>query len=170
MYSLRRHKITPPQKIDDDHATANQTTNVHIDDDADEAPQPRAGAAAAAADALEGLVDLVSAAGAHALRSAARVKALARVVATRFDTEGFNADVEAGSSPAWKRFVAALPLEERTLLRIFRCGAIRTPTKRLRDMEMRACPFCMFPNASARHYWQECDRFKAIRIELEAEF
>ena len=99
------------------------------------------------------------------------MKALARVTASRHDTEGIlSADVEAGSSTAWKRFVAALPLEERTLLRIFRCGAIRTPTRRHRSMEQRPCRFCMFPNASARYYWQECDRFNAIRIELGAEF
>ena len=74
-------------------------------------------AAATAADAVAGLVDPASAVGAHALRSAARVRALALVAASRYDVEGLEqADVEAGSSPAWKRFVASLPLEEHTLL------------------------------------------------------
>ena len=128
-------------------------------------------AAATAADAAAGLIDPASAAGAHALRAAARVKALGLVVASRFDADGIGqADGEAGSSPVWKRFVASLTLDERTLLRIYRGGAIRTPTRRHRCVEQRACPFCMSPNASARHYWQDCMRFNAMRAELEAEF
>ena len=116
-------------------------------------------AAATAADAAAGLIDPASAPVAHALRAATRIKALWLVVASRFDADGIGeADVEAGSSPAWKRFVASLTLEERTLLRFYCDGAIRTPTRRHRCVEQRACPFCMSPNASARHYLQYCMR------------
>ena len=108
----------------------------HVSEAASAADEAAVRAAANAADAIAGLVDPASEAGAHALRSAARVKAVALVAASRYDAEGLlNADVEAGSRPAWKRFVAALPYDERTLLRIFRCGAIRTPTKRHRNLE-----------------------------------
>ena len=128
-------------------------------------------AAATAADAAAGLIDPASDAGAHALRSAARVQALARASRARFDLEGLDrAAVEAGSSPAWKRFLAALPLDERTMIRVYRCGAIRTPTRRHRHADLTGCPFCSCPCASARHFWQDCGRFSAMRAELEAEF
>ena len=110
-------------------------------------------AADTAADARDGLVDPASPAGAHALRSAARVKALALASRGRYDIEGLDrADVETGSSPAWKRFLATLSSHERTLVRIYRCGAIRTPTKRHRQSELAGCPFCSSPCASARHF------------------
>ena len=150
------------------HSQAMATVAGLAAETASDADEAAVRAAATAADASVGLVDPASAAGAHALRSAARVKALALDCRSRFDIEGLEqADVEAGSSPAWKRFVASLPYEERTLLRIFRCGAIRTPTRRHRCVEQHACPFCMFPNASARHYWQDCMRFNVMRAELE---
>ena len=124
-----------------------------------------------AADARAGLLDPSTEIGAHALRSAARVKALAKPAKGRFDTEGLEqADVEAGSSQVFKRFVASLSFNDKVLLRIYRCGAIRTPTRRHRVPEQRACPFCMFPDASARHFWQDCDRFSATRTDLCIEF
>ena len=115
--------------------------------------------AVTAADATAGLIDPASAPVAHALRAATRIKALWLVVASRFDADGIGqADVEAGSRPAWKRFVASLALEKRTLLRIYRGGAIRTPTRMHICVEQRACTCCMSPNASARHYLQYCMR------------
>ena len=30
------------------------------------------------------------------------------------------------------------------------------------------CPFCRADKASARHFWQECKRFDALRAELQA--
>ena len=148
---------------------ANQTMDCevgHASEAARAADEAAFRAATFAADATAGLVDPASEAGAHALRSAARVQAIAMVSRARFDLEGLEqADVEAGSRPAWKRFVAALPFEERTLLRIFRCGAIRTPTRRYRHADQTGCPFCCCPNASARHFWQDCSRFNAMRAE-----
>ena len=106
-----------------------------------------------AVDAAAGFVDSASAAGGHAFRSAARVKALELLAATRFDAAGLDeADVEAGSRQIWKRFVAALPLHDHVFLRIYRCGAIRTPTRRHRTGDQACYPFCAFPNASATHF------------------
>ena len=124
-----------------------------------------------AADARAGLLDPSTEIGAHALRSAARVKALAKPAKGRYDTEGLDrADVEAGSSLVFRRFVASLSFCDKVRLRIYRCGAIRTPTRRHRIAEQRVCPFCMFPDASARHFWQDCDRFSATRTALCIEF
>ena len=71
----------------------------------DYATMTAARAAAAAADAAAGIVGPATGAGAHALRSASSVKALSIVASGRYDIEGLQqADVEARSSPAWKRF------------------------------------------------------------------
>ena len=63
---------------------------------------------------------------------------------------------------------------DRTSLRIWRGGAVRTPTRRhfraVGDATLCACPFCGHARASARHFWQECLRLDAMRSELELEF
>ena len=120
-------------------------------------------------------------AGEHAMRVAARVKALglrpknARVA--RGDCEGLTeADVEAMSHPKWKRWIKTLDEEEKTRLRVWRGGATSTPTRRFScrrgqtsDDPRAACRWCSHPRASARHFWQECPRFNALRGELEVE-
>ena len=53
----------------------------------------------------------------HALRIAARVKALASVQTTLFDTEGLgNIDLEVQSDAAWKSWCRALEPDDRTAL------------------------------------------------------
>ena len=84
-----------------------------------------------AEDAAVGICDPATEAGAHALRSAARVKAL-ELVNTSCLMPRASIDVEAASRQARKRFVNVLPVGDKLLLRIFRCGAIRTPTRRHR--------------------------------------
>ena len=126
------------------HAAARIFAPSTEDASATRAPNAAARAAYTAADAAAGLVDS---------DSAARVKALELVAVSRFDTEGLEeADVEAGSRPVWKRFVEALPLEEQVLLRVFRGGAIRTPTRRHRTADLRAYPFYAYSDASARNF------------------
>ena len=72
-----------------------------------------------------------SPAGAHALRFFARVQALALVSASRNDCAGFeSADIEASSSPTWQSWVRSLSSVDRTSLRIWSGGAVRTPTRR----------------------------------------
>ena len=81
---------------------------------------PRATAlVGAAAVTAARLVDPNTAAGAHSLRSAARVKVIALVVASRHDAGLFNADMDAVWGTAWRRFVAALEPRGRLLLGVF---------------------------------------------------
>ena len=73
--------------------------------------------------------DPASGAGAHALRSAARVEVLAFAAtarsAWRNDQEGLEAaDVEIGSRPAWLEWVKSLDRTDAVRLRIWRCGAV----------------------------------------------
>ena len=122
-----------------------------------------------------GSFDPASPAGAHALRVCARVQALAAVRVSRNDCDGFDsADIEASSSAAWQAWMHSLSSDDRTSLRIWRGGAVRTPTRRHfragGDMKLCACPFCGHARASARHFWQECPRLDAMRHELEVEY
>ena len=96
---------------------------------------------------------------------------------TRKDAEGLqHVDVEAMSHPTWKKWIKSLDEQDRRCLRIWRGGGIHTPTRRFSGRggqpydERAACRWCAHPWASARHFWQECDHFKAIRCELEVEF
>ena len=76
------------------------------------------------------------------------MNALAFVVASHCDAESLlNADVEAVSSPDWKRFVAALPQDERTLLLVFTREAIHTPSRLQCTAEFTNCLFCQADNA-----------------------
>jgi len=112
--------------------------------------------------------DPSSEAGGHALRVAARVCALSLLPRTgrkdaRHDEAGLEeADVEAGSHTAWKAWVRSLDRDDSVLLRIWRCGAVRTPTRtRHRSLNNEAkCAWCDCLQASARHFWQECPRFE----------
>lgn len=115
-------------------------------------------------------------AGAHAARIAGRVKALSVVRNTRYDAEGIrDVDLEAQSQPVWTRWARTLPDDGRRDLRIWRGGAVWTPTRRWsfrgqeEDERIRCC-YCGFDRASARHFWTECPRFDAQRSGLEREF
>ena len=79
-----------------------------------------------------------------------------------------------GGSDKW---VASLDRQDRMLLRIWRAGAVRSPTRlgfRPRTKQVEAtvggatqCRWCEHPRASARHFWVECRRFGGTRRELE---
>ena len=120
-------------------------------------------------------------AGLHAIRVAARVKALQlrphRARGGRKDSEGLEqADVEALSHPTWKKWVKSLDEDDRRCLRIWRGGAIYTPTRRYssragQSEDVRAaCSWCGHTRASARHFWQDCVHYEAIRCDLEVEY
>ena len=119
--------------------------------------------------------------GLHAIRVAARIKALELrprgATGVRKDAEGLRqADIEAMSHPAWKRWMKSLDEEERRCLRVWRGGGIFTPTRRYggrpgqQSSPLTACRWCEHPWASARHFWQECPHFDAIRWGLEEEY
>ena len=92
-------------------------------------------AAANAAGNAAGEFDPASAAGPRALHAAARVEALALAATARSGRrnyqEGFKeADIEIGSRPAWLEWTKTLNRTDFVRLRIWRCGAVWTPTLR----------------------------------------
>ena len=92
-------------------------------------------AAANAAGNAAGEFDPASAAGPRALHAAARVEALALAATARSGRrnyqEGFKeADIESGSRPAWLEWTKTLNRTDFVRLRIWRCGAVWTPTLR----------------------------------------
>ena len=118
-----------------------------------------------------------SQAGAHAIRIAARVRALALVRTSRQDAEGIaDVDLEAQSDPSWTAWSRRLHDGDRQLLSIWRGGAVRSPTRRWSfhdrtgESGAAACPWCQAPFASSRHFWTECPRFAGARVALEREF
>ena len=119
-------------------------------------------AAIKASDDRSGVFYPASAAGGHALRSAARATALSFANCSpskkRQDQEGLeDADVEITSTSIWIQWVKTLDVEDRLWLRVWRGGAIRTPSRRHRgEAGLQSCPYCAFPHASARHFWQNC--------------
>ena len=92
----------------------------------------------------------------------------------RYDADGIaNVDVEATSSTAWRDWLRQLNSAERRDLRIWRGGAIGTPTRRLWRPGSNSdvlCPWCGAQKPSARHMFAECPRFSAIREELQLEY
>ena len=74
-------------------------------------------------------------------------------------------DLEVQSSKQWKNFVANLsPLDARSL-RIWRGGAVGTPTRRFHGDDRRAiCTFCSTGEfASAHHLFTTCAGFQQLR-------
>lgn len=108
-------------------------------------------------------------AGAHAARVAARVVCLAGARPQRHDVEGLDrADVELLSHPRWKRWTRSLAPQRALALRVWRGGAVLTPTRRWyqRVEAWSACPWCDHPRASARHFFAECPRLDRVRAWL----
>lgn len=103
----------------------------------------------------------------HLLRMRARRLALAAVPATRLDRQGIELiDLEAASNPRFKRFLTSLSFLEANKLAIYRCGAVRSRTRRFKGADTN-CSFCHAPYASARHYFADCPELSAIRSRLE---
>lgn len=104
----------------------------------------------------------------HAIRAIARIRCLQSVRTSRHDSEGVHeVDIEASSHRSWKAWVRSLSYDEEKLLRIFRSGATRTPTRRHREETF--CPFCQALWPSLRHFWQDCPRFQERREFIQAD-
>lgn len=103
--------------------------------------------------------------GEHAARICARVVAIGLVSTRRHDAEGSGEiDLEAQSQKMWRTWLLGLTDEQRSQIRIWRGGAVRTPTRRwsLRGAvadPSQKCSRCSCERASARHLWAECRRF-----------
>jgi hypothetical protein len=115
-----------------------------------------------------------SPAGQHALRMAGRAASLRTIRATRHDAEGSgDIDLEANMDPKIRRWAARLPREKATLWRIFRGGAMWTPTRRWSfgragagPADTEVCRYCGHPHASARHLVVECEGTRQLRDEI----
>jgi hypothetical protein len=95
----------------------------------------------------------------------ARVRALLTVAHTRLDLEGVHeADVDAWSHPAFKKWRASLSPKDLGLLTIYRAGAVTSGT-RAQHGAVDPCRYCGHALPSMRHYWQECPRFHSAREE-----
>jgi hypothetical protein len=113
--------------------------------------------------------------GLHCLRLIARYRLLMRANwkgnQRRNDTEQIqDVDLEASSAPPWKKLFKHLSSKDRFFLRVFRSGAISTPTRRyncrnyaLGDESQTLCQHCGVPRCSARHLIVECPFFQVNR-------
>ena len=110
-------------------------------------------------------------AGQHALRIIGRVRMLERIRRTRLDSEGAELiDPKAQSDPLWKKWVGSLPPLDATALRLWRAGAVGSPTRHAH--KIRCLPTCIFCGAhlgSLRHLWQDCPRWTTERTALALE-
>ena len=109
----------------------------------------------------------------HLLHVTARVRALSRIKPTRADSEeADDVDVEAQSHPAFTAWSRSLQGQEAAFLRVFRGGAIKTPTRRYwqRGAPAQLACRCGHATASARHYFSECPLFADLRRQLGREY
>ena len=113
-------------------------------------------------------VDPGSEQGRHALRLLARLRCLEQVSQTRYDCEGLlHADLHILSDSKWQAWVASLQADQRLYLRIYRGGAVTSPTRRAhRPGETGICDLCGQEQASFRHYWAFCRHFHVHRQQL----
>lgn len=116
--------------------------------------------------------DASSESGRHTCRAIARVCCLMRQVRVsrpRFDVRGLEgADVEVLAATAWKKWKSALSPQEVGALRLWRSGAILSPTRFVNRRDP-TCPFCAAEWASARHLWADCPHFDDRRQQLQTE-
>ena len=111
----------------------------------------------------------------HALRLRARRILLHQVSRNRFDSEGIeNIDLPCTSRQAWSKWVKSLCPADTTALCVWKSGAIWTPTRRFHrprapQSERTVCPWCQHPQASARHFFVECEHFKKTREALQTQ-
>jgi hypothetical protein len=82
------------------------------------------------------------------------------------------ADLELLSHPLWKAWCRSLPPTDAQALKVWRGGAVFTPTRRWirRNDSLSHCPWCPAERASARHFFAECPRLAGRRSELEASY
>ena len=105
----------------------------------------------------------------HAIRATSRIRCLQMVRHTRHDADGIErVDVEIGSHKYWKKFVNSLDVLSRSLLNVWRSGAVSTQTRRQSAAPCEHCGAAIM--ASARHLWTECPRFEEERIRLQNKY
>ena len=108
--------------------------------------------------------------GQHGLRAVARLQCLRQASETRFDYEGLlDSDIHAFSSASFVRWRNSLSSFQSLLLRIYRGGAVFTPTRRYQE-NSGPCPFCKAPVPSMRHFWADCPRFQSVRASIMLEY
>ena len=111
-------------------------------------------------------------AGQHALRIIGRVRMLERIRHSRLDSEGAELiDPEAQSDPLWTKWVGTLCPKDATALRLWRAGAVGSPTRHShRKGFLPTCLFCDARLGSLRHLWQDCPRWTTERAVLALDF
>ena len=111
----------------------------------------------------------------HVLRQIARMQCLETVKGTRQDAQGIGlAAVCANEHSEWREWKKHLPGEEKMALRVFRGGAVWTPTRQSRGREehtvSHVCPLCAAEYASASHYFSECPAMDGARAEMSHKY
>ena len=90
----------------------------------------------------------------------------------RYDDEGLHhADVEVLAQREWKDWKGSLSPQTFGALRLWRGGAVVSPTRLVRARDP-TCPFCHHEWASARHLFADCPHFEDDRkaLQLKAGF
>ena len=106
--------------------------------------------------------------GQHVLRHLYRRSLLSTIPRSRLDSEGCESiDMTAQSHSNWTKWRKSLTGLDRFYLRVFRAGAIRTPTRLHNTQNQPTCPHCDCQLASARHFFAECPRFEPKRLRLQ---
>ena len=110
--------------------------------------------------------------GQHALRIIGRIRMLEQIRRSRLDSEGAELiDPEAQSDPQWKKWVGTLPPPDATALRLWRAGAVGSPTRHAHRIGcLPVCIFCGARLGSLRHLWQDCPRWARERAALALDF
>ena len=110
--------------------------------------------------------------GQHALRLIARVRCLQTVRMSRQDSEAAHlVHLPSQSALCWRRWRASLTSAEAARLRLWRAGAVGSPTRHSHRRGFSPqCKLCGAPLASTRHLWAECPFFAWDRHQLEEAF
>ena len=110
--------------------------------------------------------------GQHALRLIARVRCLQTVRMSRQDSEAAHlVHLPSQSAPCWRRWRLSLTSAEAARLRLWRAGAVGSPTRHSHRRGFSPqCKLCGAPLASTRHLWAECPFFAWDRHQLEEAF
>ena len=79
----------------------------------------------------------------HIIRMAARYTIWANISLKRNDAESCQlVDLEASSHPTFSQWAKSLDETNTARLRIYRCGASRTPTRTHNFTNIAKCPYC----------------------------
>ena len=101
----------------------------------------------------------------HIVRLAARAQCINDISRTRNDCEDWRTiDLEAQSHRCYTDWVKQLSKISKSSHRIFRCGAVQTPTRISHMTGQYNCDYCSFEGpASMKHLMVSCPHFAAVR-------